>query len=79
LNDSIESTDLSFDRWIVVLYVCSLSGCLITEEGCTSLASALSSNPSHLKELDLSYNHLGDSGMKDPSWRLDTLKYEKNV
>ncbi|CAI5638897.1 NLR family CARD domain-containing protein 3 isoform X1 [Oreochromis niloticus] len=60
-----------------------LSGCLITEEGCTSLASALSSNPSHLKELDLSYNHPGDSGMKmlsaglkDPQWRLDTLRVE---
>ncbi|KAL3999955.1 Ig heavy chain Mem5-like protein [Sarotherodon galilaeus] len=60
-----------------------LSGCLITEEGCTSLASALSSNPSHLKELDLSYNHPGDSGMKmlsaglkDPQWRLDTLGVE---
>ncbi|CAI5677826.1 unnamed protein product [Oreochromis niloticus] len=61
----------------------SLSGCLITEEGCTSLASALSSNPSHLRELDLSYNHPGDSGMKllsaglkDPGWRLDTLRME---
>ncbi|KAL4009567.1 hypothetical protein ACER0C_003419 [Sarotherodon galilaeus] len=60
-----------------------LSGCLITEEGCTSLASALSSNPSHLRELDLSYNHPGDSGMKllsaglkDPGWRLDTLRVE---
>uniref|UniRef100_A0A3P9DFU3 B30.2/SPRY domain-containing protein n=1 Tax=Maylandia zebra TaxID=106582 RepID=A0A3P9DFU3_9CICH len=59
----------------------SLSGCLITEEGCTSLASALSSNPSHLRQLDLSYNHPGDSGMKlllaglkDPGWRLDTLR-----
>uniref|UniRef100_A0A3B4TYD4 Protein NLRC3-like n=1 Tax=Seriola dumerili TaxID=41447 RepID=A0A3B4TYD4_SERDU len=41
-----------------------LSGCLVTEEGCASLASALSSNPSHLRELDLSYNHPGDSGLK---------------
>ncbi|XP_042072969.1 neoverrucotoxin subunit beta-like [Haplochromis burtoni] len=61
----------------------SLSGCLITEEGCTSLASAMSSNPSHLRELDLSYNHPGDSGMKllsaglkDPGWRLNTLRVE---
>ncbi|XP_070850218.1 NLR family CARD domain-containing protein 3-like [Chaetodon trifascialis] len=60
-----------------------LSGCLITEEGCVSLASALRSNPSHLRELDLSYNHPGDSGVKllsagleDPHWRLDTLRVE---
>uniref|UniRef100_A0A4W6CXV1 NACHT LRR and PYD domain-containing protein n=1 Tax=Lates calcarifer TaxID=8187 RepID=A0A4W6CXV1_LATCA len=45
-----------------VLCVFSLSGCLITEEGCASLVSALRSNPSHLRELDLSYNHPGDSG-----------------
>uniref|UniRef100_A0A4W6F8F8 SPRY-associated domain-containing protein n=1 Tax=Lates calcarifer TaxID=8187 RepID=A0A4W6F8F8_LATCA len=58
----------------------SLSGCLITEEGCSSLVSALRSNPSHLRELDLSYNHPGDSGvkllsagLKDPGWRLNTL------
>ncbi|KAM4628340.1 uncharacterized protein ACJ7VT_003131 isoform 2-T2 [Polymixia lowei] len=58
-----------------------LSGCLLTEEGCASLASALSSNPSHLRELDLSYNHPGDSGVKllsggleDPHWRLVTLR-----
>uniref|UniRef100_A0AAQ4S0I0 NACHT domain-containing protein n=1 Tax=Gasterosteus aculeatus aculeatus TaxID=481459 RepID=A0AAQ4S0I0_GASAC len=61
-----------------------VSGCLITEEGCASLASALSSNPSHLRELDMSYNHPGDSGVKllsagleDPHWRLETLRYEE--
>uniref|UniRef100_A0AAQ4RNP9 B30.2/SPRY domain-containing protein n=1 Tax=Gasterosteus aculeatus aculeatus TaxID=481459 RepID=A0AAQ4RNP9_GASAC len=60
-----------------------LSGCLITGEGCASLASALRSNPSHLRELDLSYNHPGDSGVKllsagleDPHWRLETLRVE---
>ncbi|KAK0138326.1 NLR family CARD domain-containing protein 3 [Merluccius polli] len=60
-----------------------LSGCMVTQEGCASLASALSSNPSHLRELDLSYNHpAGDSGvtllsagLEDPGWRLDTLRY----
>uniref|UniRef100_A0A665TAW9 B30.2/SPRY domain-containing protein n=1 Tax=Echeneis naucrates TaxID=173247 RepID=A0A665TAW9_ECHNA len=61
----------------------SLSGCLVSEEGCSSLASALSSNPSHLRELDLSYNHPGESGVKllsagleDPDWRLDTLRVD---
>ncbi|XP_059893367.1 NACHT, LRR and PYD domains-containing protein 3-like isoform X5 [Gadus macrocephalus] len=60
-----------------------LSGCLVTQEACASLASALSSNPSHLRELDLSYNHPGDSGaallsagLEDPRWRLDTLSVE---
>uniref|UniRef100_A0A3Q2E3G4 NACHT domain-containing protein n=1 Tax=Cyprinodon variegatus TaxID=28743 RepID=A0A3Q2E3G4_CYPVA len=64
------------------LEILSLSGCLISEEGCVSLASALSSNTSHLKELDLSYNHLGDLGVKqllagvrDPCWRLQILRY----
>ncbi|KAK1802667.1 hypothetical protein P4O66_004302 [Electrophorus voltai] len=39
-----------------------LTGCLVTEEGCSSLVSALRSNYSHLKELDLTYNHPGESG-----------------
>ncbi|XP_030578696.1 NLR family CARD domain-containing protein 3-like [Archocentrus centrarchus] len=59
-----------------------LSGCLITEKGCESLASALRSNPSHLKELDLSYNHPGDpvkflsAQLEDPHWKLETLRLE---
>ncbi|XP_076019425.1 protein NLRC3-like [Genypterus blacodes] len=60
-----------------------LSGCMITHEGCSSLASALSSNPSSLRELDLSYNHPGEAGekllsagVKSPGWRLDTLRMD---
>ncbi|XP_068565221.1 NLR family CARD domain-containing protein 3-like [Cebidichthys violaceus] len=61
----------------------SLSGCQVTGEGCASLASALRGNPSHLKELDLSYNHPGDTGrellsvgLDDPHWRLETLSMD---
>ncbi|XP_016398153.1 protein NLRC3-like [Sinocyclocheilus rhinocerous] len=36
----------------------------IGEKGCSALASALRSNPSHLKELNLNYNKLGDSGVR---------------
>ncbi|XP_076020769.1 protein NLRC3-like [Genypterus blacodes] len=60
-----------------------LSACMVTQEGCASLASALNSNPSHLRELDLSYNHPGDTGEKllsagleSPSWRLETLRMD---
>ncbi|XP_062396626.1 uncharacterized protein LOC134087248 isoform X2 [Sardina pilchardus] len=60
-----------------------LSGCLITHEGCSLLSSALKSNPSYLKQLDLNYNHPGDSGVReltdrlnDPSCKLETLRYD---
>uniref|UniRef100_A0A8C1IJG6 NACHT domain-containing protein n=1 Tax=Cyprinus carpio TaxID=7962 RepID=A0A8C1IJG6_CYPCA len=62
-----------------------LSGCMVTEKGCHYVSSALSSNPSHLRELDLSYNHPGDSGVKllsekleDSNCSLDKLKYVKH-
>ena len=58
-----------------------LSHCLITHEGCSFLASALKSNPSYLKWLDLSYNHPGDSGVRkltgrlnDPNCKLETFR-----
>uniref|UniRef100_A0A8B9JTD5 B30.2/SPRY domain-containing protein n=1 Tax=Astyanax mexicanus TaxID=7994 RepID=A0A8B9JTD5_ASTMX len=53
------------------LQILRLSGCMITEDGCSSLASALSSNPSHLEELDLNYNHPGETGIKLLSARLE--------
>ncbi|XP_061580189.1 NACHT, LRR and PYD domains-containing protein 12-like isoform X1 [Cololabis saira] len=62
-----------------------LSCCGVTEEGCASLASALKSNPFHLRELDLSYNHPGESGVKllferleDPNCRLEKLCVDHN-
>ncbi len=64
---------------MIVLY--RLSDCGVTDEGCAALASALRSNPSHLRELDLSGNKLGASGvnllsdgLKDPHCRLEKLK-----
>uniref|UniRef100_A0A8C2CEX2 NACHT domain-containing protein n=1 Tax=Cyprinus carpio TaxID=7962 RepID=A0A8C2CEX2_CYPCA len=57
-----------------------LSGCLIREEGCAALASALRLNPSYLRELDLNWNKPGDTGvkllsvvLKDPHCKLEKL------
>ncbi|KTF95475.1 hypothetical protein cypCar_00031389 [Cyprinus carpio] len=59
-----------------------LNNCGVTDEGCAALASALRSNPSHLRELDLSGNKLGKSGVKllsdlkdDPLYKLERLYY----
>ncbi|KAM9345260.1 NLR family CARD domain-containing protein 3-like [Symphorus nematophorus] len=84
LQDSgVKQLSIGLESPQCTLETLSLSGCLITEEGCASLGSALSCNPSHLRELDLSYNHPGDSGveplaagLRDPRWRLETLRVE---
>ncbi|MED6248661.1 hypothetical protein ATANTOWER_003238, partial [Ataeniobius toweri] len=41
-----------------------LKCCQLTDISCASLASALSSTPSRLKDLDLSHNKLRDSGVR---------------
>ncbi|XP_051742954.1 NACHT, LRR and PYD domains-containing protein 12-like isoform X3 [Ctenopharyngodon idella] len=65
------------------LEILRLSGCMVTEKGCGYVSSALSLNPSHLRELDLSYNHPGDSGVKlltdtlnHPNYRLNKLNVD---
>ncbi|XP_033954649.1 NLR family CARD domain-containing protein 3-like isoform X2 [Pseudochaenichthys georgianus] len=58
----------------------TLTGCGLSETGCEVVASALKSDPSHLRDLDLSENALKDSGverlssgLKSPACRLEAL------
>ncbi|XP_043086448.1 NACHT, LRR and PYD domains-containing protein 3-like isoform X2 [Puntigrus tetrazona] len=58
-----------------------LRDCGVTDEGCAALATALGSNPSHLRQLNLSENEIGDLGVKllcagleDPHCKLEKLR-----
>ncbi|XP_035537014.1 NACHT, LRR and PYD domains-containing protein 12-like [Morone saxatilis] len=79
LSAGLASTDCKLE-------ILRMSFCGVTEKGCTYLASALSSNPSHLRQLDLSYNYLQDTGVKlisvhwnDPLCKLEKISVDHNA
>ncbi|XP_057206991.1 NACHT, LRR and PYD domains-containing protein 3-like isoform X1 [Triplophysa rosa] len=53
--------------------------CKVTDKSCVALASALRSNPSHLRELNLEANSIGNSGVKLLSTGLEDAHCNLNI
>ncbi|XP_073780127.1 NACHT, LRR and PYD domains-containing protein 3 isoform X3 [Danio rerio] len=79
LGDSVTLLSAAVEDPHCKLETLRLTNCGLTDEGCAALASALRSNPEHLRDLDLSFNKLGDSVtvlsavLEDPHCKLETL------
>ncbi|XP_062248569.1 NACHT, LRR and PYD domains-containing protein 12-like [Platichthys flesus] len=82
--EKFNTSDQGRQRLIPAVRNCrkaQLSGCRLSDTHCEVVASALKSDPSHLRELNLSVNSLKDSGVKllcsgleSPNCRLETLR-----
>ncbi|KAL1261223.1 hypothetical protein QQF64_009050, partial [Cirrhinus molitorella] len=79
IGDSVTLLSAVLEDSRCKLETLDLMNCGITDEGCAALASALRSNPEHLRYLDLSDSKLGDSVallsavLKDPRCKLNIL------
>ncbi|XP_031677693.1 protein NLRC3-like isoform X3 [Oncorhynchus kisutch] len=61
------TSEEGYQRLLPVVKTCKralLAGCKLTHKSCETLASALQKHNSPLRELDLSYNDLGDRGVE---------------
>ncbi len=71
--------------WLNILFG-RFDDCGLDEACCETLSSALQTSNSHLTELDLSSNHLWDSGvkllydgMKSPHCQLNILRFDIHI
>ncbi|KTF99814.1 hypothetical protein cypCar_00043616 [Cyprinus carpio] len=79
LGDSVNLLSSVLEDLRCKLEILWLCDCGITDEGCTALASALRSNPEHLRQLGLSGNNIRGSGVKVLSDLKDDQHYELKV